>query len=76
MPITRCLLFCFCIMDKYTYEGPVKEVDRIVTPMWAGTTYAESEKKARSNLTYQYKKSHNKVAATKITLTGKIILAE
>lgn len=57
---------------KYTYDGPVMEFDRCVADHWKASTYAASEKKARSNLTYQYKKEHGKTPNTKITLTGKI----
>lgn len=60
-------------MRRYIYEGPVKEFDKLVAEHWCGETFAPSEKKARSNLTYQYKKSHNKSTLTKITLTGSII---
>lgn len=58
----------------YVYEGIVKEFDNIVSRNWKGSTYAVSEKKAKSNLAYQYKKTHNKVAATKITLPDKVEL--
>lgn len=57
---------------KYTYDGPVMEFDRCVASHWKASTYATSEKKARSNLTYQYKKECGKTPNTKITLTGKI----
>lgn len=56
----------------YVYEGIVKEFDNIVSRDWKGSTYAVSEKKAKSNLAYQYKKTHNKVASTKITLPGEV----
>lgn len=58
----------------YSYEGPVKEFDRVIDSKWKSTTYAQSEAKARSNLTYQYKKKHNKAAGSKITLPGKIVI--
>lgn len=61
-------------MNKYSYEGPVMEFDRIINPKWISTTYAQSEAKARSNLAYQYKKANNKTANCKITLPGKITL--
>ena len=57
---------------KYIYEGPVKEFDTIVSQHWTGETMAPSEKKARINLAYQYKKKTNRIPATKITLPGKI----
>lgn len=57
---------------KYTYDGPVMEFDRCVTDHWKGETMAISEKKAKSNLIYQYKKKNNRVVGTKITLPGVI----
>ena len=63
-------------MKLYSYAGPVKEFDKIVTNRWEATTYAVSESKARCNLTYRFKKENNKVPATKITLPGKIVAVE
>lgn len=60
--------------EKYKYEGPVMEFDRCVSSNWKGSTYAASERKARSNLAYQFKKQNNRVAGTKITLPGKIMV--
>lgn len=57
---------------KYIYDGPVLEFDRIVAEHWKGETMAPSEKKARNNLAFQFKKQHNKVARSKITLPGKV----
>lgn len=59
---------------KYRYEGPVMEFDKLVANNWKGETIAPSEKKARSNLAFQYKKRNNRVAGTKITLPGKIMM--
>ena len=59
-------------MSKYIYDGPVLEFDRLVLDHWKGETIANSESKARNNLAYQYKKNHNRIAATKITLPGKL----
>lgn len=59
-------------MNKYTYDGPVKEFDTIISNRWVGSTFAVSEKKARSNLTYQYKKRTNRSPASRIVLLGKI----
>lgn len=61
-------------MKQYSYDGPVMEFDRCVANRWKASTYAVSEKKARSNLTYQYKKKNNKLPNTMITLPGQIIL--
>ena len=59
-------------MNKYSYDGPVMEFDRLIANRWHGETMAVSEEKARSNLAYQYKKSHGRSATSKITLPGKI----
>lgn len=59
---------------KYCYDGPVMEFDRLVASNWKGETIAPSEQKARSNLAYQYKKSNNRIAGTKVTLPGKIMM--
>lgn len=61
---------------KYRYVGPVKEFDRVIADSWTGTTYAPTESKARSNLTYQFKKQFNRAPATRITLPGEIKRAE
>ena len=61
-------------MNLYSYIGPVTEFGKCIDNHWSGSTYAPSIKKARSNLTYQYKKKHNKLPAAKINLPGKIIL--
>lgn len=57
---------------KYTYDGPVMSFETMMTDRWKGETMAPSEKKARSNLTYQAKKQLNLIAGTRITLPGKI----
>ena len=35
-------------MNQYMYDGPVMEFDTCVANRWQGSTYAASEKKARS----------------------------
>lgn len=59
-------------MNKYIYDGPVKEFDTIISERWKASTYAISEAKARSNLIYRYKKAHGKDASAKIMLSGKL----
>lgn len=59
-------------MKLYVYDGPVMEFDRCIMERWRGTTYAVSKEKARSNLTYQFKKQHNKNPSTRISLYGEI----
>lgn len=60
-------------MKLYTYDGPVLVFGRCVTDHWIGSTYASSEKKARSNLAYQFKKEMGYGPTYKATITGKII---
>ena len=43
-------------MNQYLYDGPVMEFGTCISNRWQGTTYAVSERKARSNLVYQFKK--------------------
>ena len=59
-------------MDKYVYQGPIVLFDRCVANNWKAETFAESEKKARSNLSYPAKKACNISASSKVTLPGKI----
>lgn len=61
-------------MNMYYYDGPVMEFDRIIANNWKGTTMAESEKKAKNNLSYQFKQQHHKTSNTKITLPGKMVV--
>lgn len=56
----------------YIYDGPVLEFDRLVANHWKGETVATSERKARSNLAYQFKKKNNRIVSVKVTLPGKI----
>lgn len=61
-------------MNRYTYDGPVMEFNTCLVARWKGITYAESENKARNNLTYQFKKMNHKLPNSKINLPGKILL--
>lgn len=61
-------------MKLYVYDGPVMEFETCVANHWKGSTYAVSEKKARSNLAYQFKKKNNRISGAKITLPGKVIV--
>jgi len=60
-------------MNQYSYDGPVMEFEICVANHWKSSTYAVSEKKARSNLAYQFKKQNNRLPNTKITLPGKLV---
>lgn len=63
-------------MHKYSYTGPVTVFGKCVDNNWYGSTYAPTEKKARSNLVYQYKKQTGREPRTSVTLPGKIVLVE
>lgn len=63
-------------MNRYVYDGPVMIFDRCVENNWHGETVAPTERKARSNLAYQWKKRNNIVAGSKVTLPGKVQIEE
>lgn len=59
-------------MNQYMYDGPVMNFGTCISDRWHGITYAVSEKKARSNLAYQFKKNNNRITGSRITLPGKV----
>lgn len=59
-------------MKTYEYSGPVMIFDRIATNNWSASTTASSEKKARSNFAYQYKRQNGLASNAKVSLPGKI----
>lgn len=63
-------------MNLYDYNGPVLEFDKIVANYWSASTRAQSEKKARCNLAYQFKMETGRVARSKITIPGKLNIVE
>lgn len=63
-------------MPRYSYSGPVMEFNTLLTDIWEGETFASSERKARSNLAYQFKKANNRIAGSKITLPGKLNIVD
>ena len=63
-------------MYLYLYDGPVMEFEKCIANRWSSSTYAVSEKKARSNLAYQFKKKYNRIAGSNISLPGKIVMVE
>ena len=60
-------------MNYYTYSGPVIGMTQIMTNKWEGETYANTDKKAVSNLTYQFKKECGLLPSSKISLINKPI---
>ena len=61
-------------MKLYSYDGPVLEFDRIIANHWKASTRAESEKKARTNLAYQFKKQYGRNPRSRITIPGKLTI--
>lgn len=61
---------------KYIYDGPVLEFDVCVADHWKGETMAPTEKKAKSNLAYQYKKKNNRIASVKVSLPGEVKMVQ
>ncbi len=62
-------------MQQYYYDGPVLRFDDVILHSWKATTVAPSEAKAKSNLTYRFKKENGLTPSTKISLPGKLIPA-
>lgn len=56
----------------YIYEGPVCEFGTCVQNVWVGKTVAVSEKKAKSNLAYQWKLNNNRTGNSKVELPGEV----
>lgn len=63
-------------LKRYSYKGPVCEFGRVIASMWTSETSAPSEKKAMSNLAFQFKRDNNKIKTAKITLPGKLTVVE
>ena len=55
-------------MEKWSYDGPIMAYGKVICMHWTGFTVAPSEKKARSNLMYQYKTEHGLMPNYKIVL--------
>lgn len=63
-------------MHKYIYDGPVMEFNTCIADHWKGETVASSAAKAKSNLIFQFKKNNHRIAGTKISLPGKLIMVD
>lgn len=63
-------------MNCYMYDGPVMEFKNCIANHWKSATYAVSEKKARCNLAYQFKRENNRLPNAKISLPGKLVTIE
>lgn len=60
------------MQQKYLYDGPVESFGKCITQRWSGFTYADTERKARNNLTYQYKRRYGLDLRTRIKLPGEL----
>ena len=60
--------------QQYIYEGPVMKFDSCIERKWSASTFAASEKQARNNLSYRYKKERGFTPQTLIKLPGKLEL--
>ena len=61
-------------MKHYTYIGPVlNNYNKIISNKWEGETCANTDRKAISNLSYQFKKEHGLRQTAKIKLVNKPI---
>lgn len=63
-------------MNTYHYNGPVLEFGRCIADHWRSSTRAQSEKKARCNLAYQFKMETGRMPRTNITIPGKLKIIE
>ena len=63
-------------MNLYSYSGPVLEFGRLIQERWEGQTVASTPAKAKSNLTYQFKRTHNRLLGSKITLPGSVYILD
>lgn len=57
-------------MAKYVYDGPVTSWGKCIANRWHGETVAESEKKAISNLGYQFKTNNNMLPSANVGFPG------
>lgn len=60
----------------YSFIGPVELFGRCIADKWSGTTFAVSKRKARSNLSYQFKREFGYEYNVPIKLIGDIVLYE
>ena len=59
-------------MKRYRYSGPVEQFRKSICNRWTGETVAATEKRAKSNLAYQFKKETGRLGTTNISLPGKL----
>lgn len=57
----------------YYYHGLVTENGKVLERNWEGKTQAVSEKRAKSNLAYQFKQENNLPSNAKIELPDNVV---
>lgn len=61
------------IKYKYSYKGPVLKFNTVVATDYKMETIAESKEKAISQMLYRFKKDHNLVPNTRITIKEDLV---
>lgn len=56
----------------YVYQGMVMHFNLIAARFWEARTYAVSEKQARNNLAFQYKRKNGFTANYNVVLPGEL----
>lgn len=59
-------------MKRYRYSGPVSQFGKCIYNKWTGETIAATERRAKNNLAYQFKKETGRLGTTNISLPGKL----
>lgn len=59
-------------MRRYRYSGPVSQFGKCICNKWTGETIAATERRAKSNLAYQFKKETCRLGTTNISLPGEL----
>lgn len=59
-------------MNRYKYSGPVVQFGKCIDSHWTGETLAPTDRRAKSNLAYQFKKQTGRLGTTNISLPGKL----
>lgn len=60
---------------QYSYDGPVAVDGICCANQWSATTMATTEKKARANFIYRFKKENGIYVGARVDLPGKITVA-
>lgn len=61
-------------MPHYIYDGTVMAFEDILDRNWHGETFAPTEGRAKSNLSYKYKIDHNLAKDSKVTLPDNLVV--